>query len=311
MMTELPFPFSGEPRLGVVHRALTAALSSAGIETAPLDSRLLLQQALGICQNEFIKRPERLLTRDELARLAAVASRRLDREPISRIRGEAEFWSLPFSLSASTLDPRPDTETLVEAALRLVASRRDEPIRILDLGTGSGCILLSLLSELPMAEGLGVDVSEEAVETARVNAARLDLTERAAFIVSDWFDKVAGRYDLIVSNPPYIPSAEIDGLSREVAVYEPRRALDGGVSGVEPYHVIFQQAAGFLKPGWAMVIEFGAGQHNLVQEAITAAPLYGEVSRLDFHKDLGGIIRAISIESDSAAETGRSPRSIS
>ena len=304
-MTDLPFPLDKEPRLGAVHKTLTAALAGVGIETASLDSRLLVQQAMGIGHNEFVKDPRRLLSQDELARLAALAKRRLAREPISRIVGEAEFWSLPFSLSADTLDPRPDTETVVAAALALVADRRNEELRILDLGTGSGCILLSLLSELPAAHGVGVDVSDAAVTTARANAVQLGLGSRADFMVSDWFAAVKGSYDLIVSNPPYIASGDIDGLAPEVAAYDPRRALDGGAEGLDPYPVIFQQAAGFLRPGWGMVLEFGDGQHDSVRQSLVDSPLHPQVAAHEFYKDLGGITRVISIQCKSTAETGR------
>lgn len=300
----MPFPMRGEPRLGPVHQALTAALAGAGIETARLDSRLLVQQALDISHSDFIKAPDKLLSDAELARLAPLAERRLEREPISRIRGETEFWSLPFLLSNDTLDPRPDTETLVEAALRLVEPRRDEPLRILDLGTGSGCILLSMLSAMAKARGVGVDLSAGAVVTAGENAARLKLAGRAEFVVSDWFDNVAGRFDLIVANPPYIASGEIGNLAPEVAEHEPRLALDGGADGLAPYPVIFGEAVDYVQPGWGMVLEFGAGQHMLVRKALENSPLYGEVGSVKFHDDLAGVTRVISIRGKGAVKTG-------
>ena len=194
---------------------------------------------------------QRQLTSAELARLAEYARRRLAGEPVARILGEKEFWGLPLQLSSATLVPRPDTETVVELALQLLRAGGDldRPLRIADLGTGSGAILLALLSELPAAQGFGTDISEAALQTAGANAARAGLSGRATFIACDYASGLAGPFDLIVSNPPYIRSADIDGLAAEVRNHDPMAALDGGADGLDAYRALIPQAAGLLAPG--------------------------------------------------------------
>jgi release factor glutamine methyltransferase len=205
------------------------------------------------------------------ARLAEFAARRLAREPVARILGEREFWGLRFKLSPATLVPRPDTETVVRAALASAEARQG--LRILDLGTGTGCLLVALLHERPGATGIGVDHSFEAVCTARRNAERNGVAARATFAVSDWGAAIEGRFDLIVSNPPYIPSGDIAGLAPEVRAHDPALALDGGEDGLAAYRAIFPEAGRLLAPGGALVVEFGKGQEGGLRAAARVAGL--------------------------------------
>lgn len=283
------------PSLKEITRCLTDHFSKAGIETASLDARLLIQHVLSLSHAQFISAPQRYLSDDELKALAVLSLRRLEREPVSRIFGEAEFWSLPFTLSPDTLDPRPDTETLVELALDVIEKKPLFDGRILDLGTGSGCILLALLSELPLANGCGVDISGGALETARRNAKRLGLAKRSDFICSDWFSAVSGHYNLILSNPPYIPGEVIESLSPEVAQYDPRRALDGGASGLEPYHILFEGAPRVLKDDGWLIVEFGEGQLEDIFKLLDASPLGGLIDRRVIKADLAGIDRVLAV----------------
>ena len=236
-------------------------LRGAGIDLARLEARVLLAHASGLSVATLMGYPERAVENDTLFR--RLVSRRAEREPLSHLVGRREFWSLPFKVTANTLDPRPDSETIVEAALDAV-SDRSAPLRILDLGTGTGCLLLALLSELPTAFGVGVDLSVAAARVAAENAETLGLGERAAFVVGDWGQMVTGGFDLVVSNPPYIPSREIDGLELEVSRYEPRMALAGGEDGLSAYRAILPDLTGLLSPGGAAVLEIGADQAGSV-----------------------------------------------
>ncbi|MBT5108640.1 MAG: peptide chain release factor N(5)-glutamine methyltransferase [Rhodospirillaceae bacterium] len=236
-------------------------LNSAGVESPRQEARLLLAHASGLSVATLMGYPERVVENDSLFR--QLVSRRAAREPLSHLVGRREFWSLPFKVTADTLDPRPDSETIVEAALDCV-SDRSAPLRILDLGTGTGCLLLALLSELPTASGVGVDRSVAAARVAAENAAALGLGGRAAFVVGDWGQAVTGGFDLIVSNPPYIPRDHIDGLELEVSRYEPHLALAGGEDGLSAYRAILPDVPGFLSPGGVAVLEIGADQADSV-----------------------------------------------
>ena len=249
--------------------------------------------ALGLDLTGLISAAPRLLTPDELARLEEFAHRRLAGEPVARIIGEKEFWGLPLQLSSATLVPRPDTETVVELALQLLRAGGDldRPLRIADLGTGSGAILLALLSELPAAEGFGTDVSEAALQTARANAARTGLSGRATFIACDYASGLAGPFDLIASNPPYIRSADIAGLAAEVRDHDPMAALDGGADGLDAYRTLIPQAATLLAAGAALVVEAGEGQSAQIQALMTAAGLMPAIAP---KADLAGIPRAVA-----------------
>ena len=274
-------------------RALTAQFKSAAIESAELDARILAGHALGLDLTGLISAAQRRLTPDESARLDQFARRRLAGEPVARILGEKEFWGLPLQLSSATLVPRPDTETVVELAMELMRAggKLDRALRIADLGTGSGAILLALLSELPAAQGFGTDISQAALQTARANAERAGLSDRATFIRCDYASGLAGPFDLIVSNPPYIRTAVIDGLAAEVRNHDPPAALDGGADGLDAYRALIPQAVPLLAPGAVLVVEAGEGQSAQIQALMTAAGLMA----LNAPKaDLAGIPRAVA-----------------
>ncbi|MBR0776964.1 peptide chain release factor N(5)-glutamine methyltransferase [Bradyrhizobium diazoefficiens] len=276
-------------------RALAARLQSAGIDDAALDARLLVGAALELDLTGMVTQAARQLTREEAVRLEGYAQRRLAHEPVARILGEREFWGLPLRLSDATLVPRPDTETVVERALELFRERTISDRRpcIADIGTGSGAILLALLHEIPEAFGVGTDVSPAALGTARGNAAALGLGGRAAFVACSYAAALAGPFDLIVSNPPYIPSGEIPKLSIEVREHDPHLALDGGNDGYDAYRVLIPQAAERLAPGGALIVEAGQGQAADIATLMTAAAL--TVDR-PAKADLAGIPRAVSAQ---------------
>jgi release factor glutamine methyltransferase len=239
-----------------------SVLREAGIEMPELDARLLLCHAAALTHESFVARAGEALQPEAAVRLEALVRRRASREPISRITGTREFYGRSFLVDGSALDPRPDTETLIEVALALIekTGRREEPLRLLDLGTGTGCILLTLLAELPKAHGLGTDLSPAALRLAEANARRLGVAGRASFLASDWLDAIHGEFDLIVSNPPYIASGEIKRLAPEVAHHDPYLALDGGADGLEAYRRIAAGAARLLAPKGAILVEIGASQ---------------------------------------------------
>jgi release factor glutamine methyltransferase len=274
-------------------RALTARFKRASVESADLDARILVGSVLGLDLTGLIAAAARILNRDEAERLESLARRRIAGEPAARIIGLKEFWGLPLRLSPATLVPRPDTETVVEAALEILRaeSRRDSPLRIADLGTGSGAILLALLSELPDAFGIGTDISVPALRTARDNARQLGLVARTAFVACDYAAALSGPFDLIVSNPPYIRSAQIASLDAEVRDHDPHRALDGGIDGLDAYRLIAPQARRLLAPGGALVMEVGHGQSGDVQELLAAA---GAMPAGPPKSDLAGIRRAVT-----------------
>ncbi|MBI5320689.1 peptide chain release factor N(5)-glutamine methyltransferase [Bradyrhizobium sp.] len=275
----------------VARRALAGRLQTTGIDSAELDARLLIGHALGLDLTGLIRSANRALTADESNRLEALAGRRLAGEPVARILGRKEFWGLSLALSPATLVPRPDTETIVELALEMLrANPARQGTRIADLGTGSGAILLALLSELHGAVGVGTDISQEALETARGNAMRLGLADRTSFVRCDYAVGLTGPFDLIVSNPPYIPSGVIAGLAIEVRNHDPRKALDGGPDGLDAYRALIPQAARILGPGGALVVEAGQGQAAQIEALMTAA---GLVPHGAPKADLGGIPRAV------------------
>jgi release factor glutamine methyltransferase len=270
-------------------------LTAAGVDTAMLDAKVLLMHTLGLSREDLAAGRGQAVTDDGRERFDALVARRAAREPISRLTGSREFWSLPFAVSAATLIPRPDSETVVETALSLVHDR-DARLRVLDLGTGTGCLLLALLSELPNAWGIGVDLSEPALRTARANAAALNVSTRAVFLCADWNSSLDGRFDLVLSNPPYIRSGTIADLEPEVALHEPARALDGGADGFDAYRAIAPALPRLLADGGRAVIEVGATQAADVATLVSA---HGLMATRAVH-DLGGRPRCI------VAERGRS-----
>ena len=284
--------FAGQT-VETARRALTARFKSNAIDSAELDARLLTGHALGLDLTGIITAAQRRLTRGESARLEDFTRRRLEGEPVARILGQKEFWGLALQLSSATLVPRPDTETVVELALELLRAGGDanHPLRIADLGTGSGAILLALLSELPAAQGFGTDISQAALQTAAANAVRAGLSDRATFVACDYATGLSGLFDLIVSNPPYIRSADIGGLAAEVREYDPLAALDGGADGLDAYRALIPQAVGLLAPGAALVVEAGEGQSRDIQGLMTATGLTPAGAP---KADLTGVQRAVA-----------------
>eukprot|EP00439_Symbiodinium_sp_Y106_P087707 s1_g243.t1 len=276
---------------GAIYRDLLDQFRSAELASPDLDARLLMAAAVGVDDVALIADPDQLVDAQHVDVLQGYAGRRLAGEPVSRILGEREFWGLSFSLNQATLDPRPDSETLVEAVLAQVSDKTAD-LRILDLGTGTGCLLLALLSELPNARGLGVDCSTDAIEVARANAERLGLGDRSMFRVGNWGEGLTESFDLVISNPPYIPSADIDQLSLEVRSHDPMGALDGGADGLAAYREIAEEAARLLTPGGAAFWELGIGQSDDVAKIASHAGL--KVSGI--HSDLAGVPRVIGLK---------------
>ncbi len=269
-------------------RHLANRFAAAGIDTARLDARLLVAEVLGCEPNALITRPEAPLSPGQVEKLEALALRRAAREPMSHILGRRGFWTLELKVTADTLDPRGDTETLVEAVLARIPDR-SAPLRVVDFGIGTGAILLSLLSELPNAIGLAVDKSPAALAVAEHNALANGLGGRARFLLSDWGRGLDERFDVIVSNPPYIPDQDIDGLEPEVAAYEPRLALAGGPDGLECYRALIPDMARLLAPRGIAAVEVGAGQAGAVGSLFEAAGLKVEGTACD----LAGVERCV------------------
>jgi release factor glutamine methyltransferase len=247
-------------------------LEAAGVDGARRDARLLLAHGLGITSEQVFAHPERPLTASQWARFTALATRCRAREPVSRILGRREFWSLEFKIAPATLDPRPESETLVDAVLNRLDDR-SAATTILDLGTGSGCLLLALLSELPRARGLGIDIDPAALAVARENSEILGLSDRAAFRRSDWGRDLTGSWRVIVSNPPYVPDSDIAALEPEVSRYDPRPALAGGADGLAAYRSLGPEVARLLAPGGLAAFEIGIGQAEAVETALEEAGL--------------------------------------
>jgi release factor glutamine methyltransferase len=257
-------------------RAAETRLAAAGVASPRRDARLLLAAAMAVGETALLTDPERAVTAQAVARFDGFVERRAARMPVSRILGEREFWSLDFAIAPGVLDPRPDSETLVDAALAHVdgaPAGRQGAWRVLDLGTGSGCLLLALLSELPNATGLGLERDSDAAALARANAARHGLDGRAEIRAEGWSALADGGFDLIVANPPYVPSGEIAGLAPEVAAYDPKGALDGGPDGLDAYRELAPRLAGWLAPGGQAFLEVGRGLGGDVQALLGAVGL--------------------------------------
>jgi release factor glutamine methyltransferase len=261
----------------------------AGVVDAPAREAALVLRAAGLKPTDLIAEPDAPLGA-AAADAQRYAARRAAGEPLSRIAGEREFWGLTFALSPETLDPRPETETIVEAALAAFAARRGEALRVIEFGVGSGALLAALLTELPAAHGLGVDLSPGAAAQARANLESLGLVARSEIRVGDWGDGLEGPFDLIVANPPYIPSGDIAGLAREVRDHDPRLALDGGADGLDAYRALAPEIARLLAPTGRFFLEVGAGQAQAVAGLAAAAGLVD----LATHRDLAGIERVVS-----------------
>lgn len=273
-------------------RTLAEQFRAAGFGSPELDTRILIGHALGLDHSALAALADRQISDRCATQIEGFAARRLSGEPVARIIGQKEFWSLPLAVTPAVLVPRPETETVVELALTLLD--RDGPrtraLRIADIGTGSGAILLALLSELPNAQGTGSDIDEDALAVARANASKLSLADRATFLASDYAAALEGPFDLIVSNPPYVASGDIAMLAREVREHDPRHALDGGADGLGAYRSIASDAPRLMKLGGCVVVEIGAGQARAVTEVFSAVGLAIAATR----HDLSGISRAVA-----------------
>jgi release factor glutamine methyltransferase len=282
---------AGVVTLAEALRRATADLASAGIEGPGNDARRLISAALGLSAAQVLARPERPLRPEEVASFGRLIARRVAREPVSRILGEREFYGRTFGISPATLDPRPDSETLIEQALKLVAREgwQARALRILDVGTGSGCLLLTLLAELPSASGVGTDVSVAALQTARANAVRLGLARSAAWLAGDLVAAVRGPFDLLISNPPYIPSLEIAQAEPEVREHDPLLALDGGPDGVAFFRRLSARVAEIVPDGW-IVLETGHRQADAVATLLAAQGL----RKISVQRDVAGRRRCVA-----------------
>ncbi len=270
------------------------ALAAAGIDNVRFEARILLAHAAGLSAEQLIARGTEPAPAAVAERLRVLAARRILREPMAYILGEREFWGLPFKVSPAVLVPRPDSETLIEAALALLPDRQ-RPWRILDLGLGSGCLLLTLLREYPTASGVGFEISQEALAVAEANAQALGVAARARLVSGDWRQpgwqqRLGGPFDLLVSNPPYIEAATIERLMPEVARFEPRLALDGGSDGLVAYRTIAAAAPVLVVPGGRLLVEAGEGQVVEISKIFASAGLTMEAP----WKDLAGIDRVVS-----------------
>lgn len=262
-------------------------LAAGGIETAVLDARLLFQAASGLRHEDIVADPDLAAPPDAAARFSLLIERRCKFEPVSRILGIREFYGRSFRVTPDVLDPRADTETLIGAALGLV--KGGERLRILDLGTGSGAIAATLLAELPEATAVASDLSAAALAVARGNAEALGVAGRASFVQANWFEGIDGKFDLIVSNPPYIPLGDIAGLAPDVREFDPPRALDGGPDGLEAYRRLASGAGGQLAPKGHIILEIGTGQENAVNELFKEQGFHRE----SHHFDLVGHVRCL------------------
>lgn len=288
---------SAAPTLGALLASARQTLKAAGIDTAAIDARLLVEAATGLTRLDLLTRSDEPVATDVAARLDGWIARRAKGEPVGRILGMASFHGLDFALGPDTLEPRPDTEVLVDVALG--AARQGKlpgvapdgtGLRLLDIGTGTGAIAVTLLHKLPGATGLATDLAPGAIDTARANAARHGVADRLTFAVGSYFEPVDGKFALIVSNPPYIVSAVIAGLDPEVRLHDPMLALDGGADGLDAYRVIAAGAGAHLLPGGLLALEIGYDQGDAVSALLSAATF----TSIEVHRDLGDRDRVVS-----------------
>jgi release factor glutamine methyltransferase len=288
---------TGLPTLAILLADARKRLTAAGVDTAAIDARLLVEAATGASRLDLLAATDRTVAADAAARLDGWVERRASGEPVGRILGAASFYGFDFALGPDTLEPRPDTETLVEVALAAVRSGRiagaspdGTGLRLLDLGTGTGAIAVALLAKMPGARGIATDLSPGALDVARKNAARNGVDGRLDFALGDFFSAVSGSFDLIVSNPPYIASDVIANLDREVRLHDPRLALDGGPDGLDAYRTILAGIGGHLAAGGFLAVEIGWDQGEAVATLFRAAGLM----EIEVHRDLGGRERVVS-----------------
>ncbi|SOE16606.1 [protein release factor]-glutamine N5-methyltransferase [Hoeflea halophila] len=277
--------------LGEAWLAMRAAFRSAGLESADLDARLLVANLAGVEPHQLATAGEMVLTQSIQDRLGKALQKRLDGMPVHRILGSREFYGLKLGLSPATLEPRPDTETLVESVLPLMREISDAKgsCSIVDLGIGTGAIGLALVAECPHARCLGIDVSAQAVATARENAEALGLAGRYTATTGNWLTGIESRFDLIVSNPPYIPTADLASLARDVIEHDPVLALDGGPDGLAAYRLIAAQSGSRLEKDGYLALEIGIGQ----SPAVTAIFHASRFDRIGVFADLGGVDRVL------------------
>jgi release factor glutamine methyltransferase len=281
---------------------LIETFEACGIEDPKRDARITLSAASGLARLALIVTPQEPLG-SAAARVEEFATRRAAGEPLSRILGKREFWGLELAISPQVLDPRPETETVIEASLRRLGDRREESLRVLDLGVGSGALLRALLAEFTCARGVGVDISAGAAEVARRNIEACGLAGRAEIRVGDWTKGLEGRFDLIVSNPPYVRTTDLSMLPREVLAFDPRLALDGGIDGLDAYRRILPEARGLLSEGGWLMVEIGAGQ------VADVAAIAGQCGLVDaaVDKDLAGLDRVVAARSPKAESASSEP----
>ncbi|HVA14724.1 MAG TPA: peptide chain release factor N(5)-glutamine methyltransferase [Stellaceae bacterium] len=287
-MSAAPSSIAATATIGGLLAEIAARLNAAGIAEPRREARLVVALGLEVDPSVVMGWPERAVAPEAAATIGRLAARRARGEPLSRLRGKREFWSLDFALSAETLDPRPDSETLIEAALADIADR-GAALRIVDFGTGTGCLLLALLSELPRARGIGIDISPGAVAVACSNAAALKLDRRAAFRRGGWDARIEGGADVILANPPYIPTSEIGRLAPEVAGFDPPMALNGGPDGLDAYRALGPAIRRLLARSGRAYLEIGAGQGPQVARILAESGLRIAGMRID----LAGIERCV------------------
>lgn len=264
------------------------SLKESGCESAFLDAELLLAHCLGKSREFVIGRPEYMLSENEMEAYRSVITRRKNREPVAKIIGRKEFWGREFLVNGKTLDPRPDSESLIEAILETFPDKNSE-LNIIDFGTGTGCLLITALSEYQNSQGIGVDIDRDTLDIAKENAQKLGLAKRSKFILNDWAEGVTGKFDLIISNPPYIKNSDIEKLAPEVSVHEPYAALAGGDDGLDCYRLLAPSMKNLLKKHGHLIFEFGMGQEEAVKTIIEQ---YG-LKFVSFKKDMAGVIRCI------------------
>lgn len=281
--------------LNTAWRRMARAFASAGLETPEVDARFLMQGVMGLDAGAVLLTPDRPLG-DAAGMLNQAVRRRLAQEPVSRILGRRAFYGRDFEITPEVLDPRPDTETIIEAALAVVDRKgwRGQPIRIADIGTGSGAILITLLAELPQASGLATDISREALEVARRNAVRHGVDARFVTVLTRGLDTIAGPFQLVVSNPPYIPEAAIAGLAGEVRLFDPLAALDGGPDGLTIYREISCDISEINEDA-VVVLEVGAGQDDDVVAIFESKARRGRAETVERRRDLGGHVRCVTL----------------
>lgn len=277
-------------QLNKIYSEAVKKLKKHKIDSAELDAKILLEHATNLSRATIILDPEFNLSKQQQDLFLSLIERRLGNEPIAKIIGKKPFWKNDFFVNRHTLDPRPDSEVIVEESLRRFSDKSSN-FRILDLGTGSGCLIISLLLEFQNASGIAIDISSSALEIAKKNAQALGVDTRVEFVQQNWADGISEKFDLIIANPPYISSKEIDQLSLDVKLYDPILALDGGLDGMDPYRYLTKQLKYLLKPGGCAILEFGYDQSSKVSE------LFRQDNYLinGILSDLGGNQRAISL----------------